>query len=118
VGQIKEMPVLVGVKQRHPVRLLMIRVPDEIAEQRRRRLLSEASRRSEQVSPQALELCKWLLLLTDASAKHLSLQDAIVLQRERWQIELFFKLMARKMDRLTNGARHTAGGFCASCLPN
>ena len=92
VGQIKEMPVLVGVKQRHPMRLLMIRVPDEIAEQRRRRLLSEASRRSEQVSPQALELCKWLLLLTDASAKHLSLQDAIVLQRERWQIELFFKL--------------------------
>src|SRR5437763_3033979 len=29
VGQIKQMPVLVGVKQRHPMRLLMMRVPEE-----------------------------------------------------------------------------------------
>lgn len=118
VGQVKEMPVLVGVKQRHPMRLLMLRVPDEIAEQRRQRLLSEASRKSEQVSAQALELCQWLLLLTDAPAKRLSLQEAIVLLRERWQIELLFKRMARSTDRLMNGARPTAGGFYASCMPN
>jgi hypothetical protein len=92
IGQFKEMPVLVGVKQRHPMRLLMLRVPNDIAEQRRQRLLSEASRKGEQVSAQALELCNWLLLLTDAPAKRLSLQEAIVLQRERWQIELLFKL--------------------------
>jgi hypothetical protein len=92
VGQTKEMPVLVGVKQRHPMRLLMMRVPDEIAQQRRERLLEEASRLQKPVSEQALELCKWLLLLTDAPAKRLSLQEAIVLLRERWQIELLFKL--------------------------
>jgi hypothetical protein len=92
VGQMKQMPVLVGVKQRHPMRLLMMRVPEEIAEQRRERLLREASRRQEPVSPQALELAGWLLLLTDAPAKHLSVEEAIVLQRERWQIELLFKL--------------------------
>ncbi len=118
VGQIKEMSVLVGVKQHHPMRLLMMRVPNEIAQQRRQRLLSEAGLRSEQVSAQALSLCEWLLLLTDAPAKYLSLQEAIVLQRERWQIELLFKRMARNMGRLMNGARHTAGGFCASCTPN
>jgi hypothetical protein len=92
VGQTKEMPVLVGVKQQHPMRLLMMRVPEEIAELRRERLLAEASRRQEPVSEQALELCKWLLLLTDAPAKRLSLQEAVVLLRERWQIELLFKL--------------------------
>ncbi len=92
VGQTKEMPVLVGVKQQHPMRLLMMRVPEEIAELRRERLRGEASRRQEPVSEQALELCKWLLLLTDAPAKRLSLQDAVVLLRERWQIELLFKL--------------------------
>jgi hypothetical protein len=92
VGQTKEMPVLVGIKQRHPMRLLMLRVPHEIAEQRRERLLRDASRRQEPVSAQALELAGWLLLLTDAPAKHLSLEEAIVLLRERWQIELLFKL--------------------------
>jgi hypothetical protein len=92
IGQFKEMPVLVGIKQRHPMRLLMLRVPNDIAEQRRQRLLWEASRKGEQVSAQALELCNWLLLLTDAPAKRLSLQEAIVLQRQRWQIELLFKL--------------------------
>jgi hypothetical protein len=92
VGQTKEMPVLVGIKQRHPMRLLMMKVPEEVAEQRRQRLRAEAIRRQESVSEQALELCKWLLLLTDAPAKRLSLQEAIVLLRERWQIELLFKL--------------------------
>jgi hypothetical protein len=92
VGQTKELPVLVGVKQRHPLRLLMMRVPPEVAEQRRARLFSEAARLQKPVSDQALELTKWLLLLTDAPAKRLSLQEAIVLLRERWQIELLFKL--------------------------
>jgi hypothetical protein len=55
VGQTKEMPVLVGVKQRHRMRLLMLRVPPDIAEQRRERLRAEASRRQEPVSAQALE---------------------------------------------------------------
>jgi hypothetical protein len=92
VGQTKEMPVLVGVKQRYPMRLLMMKVPEAIAQQRREHLRAEAARRQEAVSEQALELCGWLLLLTDVSAKRLSLQEAIVLLRERWQIELLFKL--------------------------
>lgn len=92
VGQTKEMHVLVGVKQRHAMRLLMMRVPPDIAQQRRERVLAEAARRQDAPSEQALELCKWLLLLTDAPAKRLSLPEAIVLLRERWQIELLFKL--------------------------
>ncbi len=92
VGQIKEIPVLAGVEQRHPMRLLMMRVPPEVAEQRRARLISEAARLQKPVSEQALELTKWLLLLTDAPAKRLSLTEAIVLLRERWQIEILYKL--------------------------
>jgi len=45
VGQTKELPVLVGIKQRHPMRLLMMKVPEEVAEQRRQRLRAEASRK-------------------------------------------------------------------------
>jgi len=39
----KEMPVLVGIKQRHRMRLLMMKVPKEGAEQRRQRLRAEAA---------------------------------------------------------------------------
>lgn len=92
MGQTKEMPVWVGIKQRHRMRLLMLRVPPEVAEQRRERLRADAAQKQKPVSEQALELCQWLLLLTDAPAKRLSLQEAIVLQRERWQMELLYKL--------------------------
>ena len=38
VGQTREMPVWVGIKQRHFMRLLFMRMPPEIVEQRRTRL--------------------------------------------------------------------------------
>src|SRR5258708_31416954 len=66
--------------------------PSEVAEQRRQNLLSDASRRAQPVSERALELADWTLLLTDVPSKHLRLEEALVLLRERWQIEWLFKL--------------------------
>lgn len=92
VGQTKQMHVLVGEKQRYPMRLLMMRVPREVAEQRRQNLRADASRRGRVVSQRALELADWTMLLTDAPAKLLRLEEALVLLRERWQMELLYKL--------------------------
>jgi len=92
VGQTKEMSVLVGQQQRYPMRLLMLRVPKEVAEQRRQNLLKDASRRARPVSERAIELADWTILLTDAPSKRLRLEEALVLLRERWQIEWLFKL--------------------------
>jgi len=39
-----------------------------------------------------LELCDWIVLATNASQEMMSLQEALVLARLRWQIELLFKL--------------------------
>lgn len=91
VGQTKELHVLVGEKQRYQMRLLMLRVPKEIAEQRRQNLLKDASRRARPVSERALELADWTVLLTDVPSKRLRLEEALVLLRERWQIEWLFK---------------------------
>jgi Transposase DDE domain len=44
------------------------------------------------ISPEVLRLADWTLLLTDAPAKRLSLEEALVLLRERWQMELLYKL--------------------------
>lgn len=87
----KEMRVLVG-GQRYPMRLLMVRVPPSVGDQRREDLREEARRRQISVSDEALALADWTLLLTDVPTKRLSFEDALVLLRERWQVELLFKL--------------------------
>ncbi len=78
VGQTKEMAVLVGEKQRYRMRLLMVRVPKEVAEQRRQDLRLDASRRGRAVSERALALADWTILLTDAPSKRLRLEEALM----------------------------------------
>ena len=81
-----------GVQARLPARLLAIRVPQEVADQRRRRLREEAQRRGKVVSKARLALADWTILVTNAPPELLSLREALVLARIRWQIELIFKL--------------------------
>src|SRR5947199_5926833 len=92
VGQMKEMHVQVGASQRLPMRLLMLRVPKEIGDKRRADLLADAQRRGQRVSEETLRLADWTLLITDAPAKRLRFEEALVLLRERWQMELLYKL--------------------------
>ena len=92
VGQMKELHVLVGATARLPMRLLLLRVPKKIAEKRREDLLADAQRRQQTISAETLRLADWTLLLTDTPAKRLRFEEALVLLRERWQMELLYKL--------------------------
>jgi hypothetical protein len=92
VGQMKEVHVLVGARQRHPMRLLLLKVPKKIGNQRRADLLADAKRRGQTVSEETLHLADWTILLTDTPAKKLRFEEALVLLRERWQMELLYKL--------------------------
>ena len=87
-----EQTVLVGAKERIPARLLVQRVPQEVTDQRRRRLREYA--RKKQVAPKAetLALAEWTLAITNVPVARLSLPEALVLSAVRWQIELLFKL--------------------------
>jgi hypothetical protein len=92
VGQFKEVPVLLGSHVLLPMRLLLLRVPVAVAEQRRERLIAEAKRRGHTVSELTLALADWTLLITDVPCSRLSVFEALVLLRERWQMELLYKL--------------------------
>ena len=87
-----DLPVLLGGRHQLPARLLAIRVPQEVAEQRRRRLRDEARRRQQAVSARTLALADWTILVTNLPQERLSLREALVLMTARWQIELLFKL--------------------------
>jgi hypothetical protein len=92
VGQLKELSVLVGSRQRHPMRLLLLRVPKAVGDKRRKDLLEDARRRGQTVSEETLYLADWTILVTDVPAKLLRFEEALVLLRERWQMELLYKL--------------------------
>lgn len=87
-----ERPILLGARERIPCRLLVQRVPQAVAEQRQRRLREAARIRGETVSPDRLILAAWTLVVTNVPTELLSLAEALVLLRVRWQIELLFKL--------------------------
>ncbi len=88
VGQTKELWVRVAEKHRHLMRLLIIRVPEEVAERRCADLEADAKRRGQPVRERAWKLAAWTILLTDVPASLLNLQEALVLLRERWQMEI------------------------------
>lgn len=74
------------------VRLLAVRVPEAEAQQRRQRVLQEAQQRGRTVSQKKLDLCGWNILVTNAPAALLGVEEAWIVRRVRWQIELVFKV--------------------------
>lgn len=87
-----DVEVYIGIAQRLRVRLLAVRVPEEVANERRRKLNAEARHKGQAVSKARLALADWTIYVTNAPAELLSLQETMVLARVRWQIELLFKL--------------------------
>ena len=84
--------IKLGASQKLPCRLLAVRVPDKVAEGRRRKLHYEAGRKGQAVSQARLQLADWNLYVTNVPKEQLSVHEALVLLRARWQIELLFKL--------------------------
>ncbi len=84
--------ILVSKQHPTPARLLVARVPPDVAAQRRRKLHLDAQRRQKPISQRALMLADWTILVTNIPANMLSLGEALIVMRARWQIELLFKL--------------------------
>jgi hypothetical protein len=73
------------------VRLVATRLADEEAEKRRDRVKADARKRGRAPGKEALELCGWNVLVTNAPASVLSADDLGAVRRVRWQVELVFK---------------------------
>jgi hypothetical protein len=91
-GATLELGVLVGKQARVPARLIMQRVPEEVAAQRRERLREEARYRGREPSAEALYLAGWIIVVTNVPRRLLSLEATLVVLTVRWQIELLFRL--------------------------
>ena len=107
--------VQVGKRDRLPARLIAVRVSAQTAQGRRQRANQritlppkgsqahvpgkrkskeqrQGKRKAKPVSAARLRLADWTILLTDVPKERLSVAEALVLARCRWQIELLWKL--------------------------
>jgi hypothetical protein len=85
-------PIHLGAQQHLACRLLAVRVPPQVAAARRRKLKADARKKGQPLSRRRLALAHWTILVTNVPAEGLSLDEALVLLRARWQIERLFKL--------------------------
>ena len=83
--------ILLSAQAKLPCRLIALRVPQQVANERRRKMKANAKKKGKTVSKRRLELANWLILATNASENMISFDEAFVLARLRWQIEVLFK---------------------------
>jgi hypothetical protein len=84
--------ILMGTERKVACRIVAWRVPQEVANRRRQRLIAEARRKDGRVpSQERLAWCDWTILVTNVAADVLTAREIAVLYRARWQIELLLK---------------------------
>lgn len=87
-----DISIWVGVGKKLQCRLLAIRAPQAVADQRRAKADERAAGSARVVSEDKVTLYGWTVFITNVPCWLLSLQEAWILYRVRWQIELLFKL--------------------------
>src|SRR6202030_3317175 len=75
------------------IRLILVRVPEEVARERQERLRQNVrDKQGKEPSDEMLYLAQWLILLTNLPRRRAESFQVIVLLRLRWQIERLFRL--------------------------
>jgi IS4 transposase len=92
VGQVRELGAVLGQKNGVPIRLIMLRVPKEVAEERQDRIREKARDHGYEPTEELLELAHWTIVITNIPRKMASHEEILVLLRLRWQIERLFRL--------------------------
>lgn len=77
--------------EREVYRLIAIKVPQAVSEQRRRFKRARARSSKSQVKKSTLLWCDWTLLITNTKEEDLPVEKIYEVYRIRWQIELVFK---------------------------
>lgn len=105
--------VLLGCEQRLPCRLIVLRVPQEMAARRRQKAHVRAQKHGGVPSAEQLAWCDWTILVTNCPPELLSWKEVVVLYRTRWQIELMFKLWKSHGGLAAHSERRSAVGRMA-----
>jgi hypothetical protein len=92
VGQVREQGVVLGKKNGLPVRLILVKVPEDVAKERQERLRRSAQKHGRAPSEEVLAMTHWTIVLTNIPKKRADYSHVLVLLRLRWQIERLFRV--------------------------
>jgi hypothetical protein len=92
VGQVRDVGVVLRPKNGLPVRLIMVKVPEDVAKERQERIRRTAQKNGDVPSEEILALAHWTIVITNIPCKLAIYSEIIVLLRLRWQIERLFRL--------------------------
>lgn len=101
-----EAPVRIGREDQLPCRMIVLRVPQEVADERRRKARETARRKGRTPSARHLALMDWALYITNVPTTLLTLRQVVILYSVRWQIELIFKLWKSECELDRVAGRH------------
>lgn len=102
-----EVAVVLGAKEQVDTRLVVARVPPQVAAQRRRALYKARGKKGRTPTQKSLRRCDWTLMVTNAPCEMLPTSAVATVYRVRWQVELVFKLAKGEaaLDQTTSEKR-------------
>ena len=98
-----------------PVRLVGVRVPPDVANQRRRRARADARRKGKTITKRRLNAQDWCLWITNTSSEQLPPEEIPAVYGLRWQIELAFKRWKSLLGMRKPPYRTAASLICHLC---
>ncbi len=91
-GPFVDQQVLIGTERKVACRIVAWRLPEEMANRRRQKLIAETRSKNGRVpSKERLAWCDWTILVTNVPTNLLAAKEVAIFYRARWQIELLFK---------------------------
>lgn len=87
-----EFKVYLGVEEKLPSRLILVPVPKQAADERRRKLKLDYQKKGKTPSQKTLNRLDWNLFVTNTDIAVLPTSTIPIIYRIRWQVELTFKL--------------------------
>ena len=90
-GQIRELSVYLGEDEKTPVRFILEKLPEELANAKRRKLKHDKQNKRISISKERLEFCVVNAFVTNIPEAVLSSQKVREIYSIRWQIEIVFK---------------------------
>ena len=98
VEQIDEIAVYLGMDKKVKTRLIIEKVPDDIANQKRRKLKTDKVNKRKVLSKGRLAFCDVNAFLTNTTKEQLSKDHVRAIYGVRWQIEIYFKTWKSYMN--------------------
>ena len=83
--------VHLGIEERWPARMIMIKLPKEEAERRKRRMINNKKNKGKKYTKKLLKMLEVNIFITNIPKKMCSAEEIIELYTIRWQIEILFK---------------------------